>query len=219
MECFTECCRQLDLALTPYDVLRLKNRLRMHSGTFLERYVIIEWDERVLFPQCYLTMVDDGRESCIFVSPDGCKVYPDRPGACRAYPVGRGVKTLESGMIKELFVLVKEPHCNGFSETILQTPGRYFLDQDLDGYSRFNDMLLSVTQHQQLASGNRPSRVQLDQFLLALYNLDLFRQEFSDGRLSLKRALDASELQGLAGDDEKLLALGIKWLLQELYNE
>ena len=25
--CFTKCCSDLDLALTPYDVLRLKNRL------------------------------------------------------------------------------------------------------------------------------------------------------------------------------------------------
>ena len=46
--CFTECCRQLDLTLTPYDTLRLKNRLKLHSGTFLEQYVIIEWDKALL---------------------------------------------------------------------------------------------------------------------------------------------------------------------------
>jgi len=26
--CFTDCCRQLELALTPYDILRLKKGLR-----------------------------------------------------------------------------------------------------------------------------------------------------------------------------------------------
>ena len=67
VSCFTECCRELDLALTPYDVLRLKRHLQLSSSKFLEQYVIIEWDEQQLFPICYLTMIDDGRASCIFV--------------------------------------------------------------------------------------------------------------------------------------------------------
>ena len=61
VSCFTECCRELDLALTPYDVLRLKRHLQLKSGQFLERYVIIEWEDGQLFPTYYLTMVDDGR--------------------------------------------------------------------------------------------------------------------------------------------------------------
>jgi Fe-S-cluster containining protein len=187
----------------------------MHSGNFLEQYVIIEWDERVLFPQCYLTMVDDGRESCIFVSSGGCTVYNDRPGACRAYPVGRGATARSTGDVEEILVLVSEPHCLGFSEHIRQTAETYFVDQGMNAYSRFNDMIIPVTQHKCIKDGYRPSRHQLDQYLLALYNLDLFRQEFSDGRISLDRPLNTEELQGLAGDDEKLLVLGIQWLQQE----
>ena len=217
--CFTECCRQLDLALTPYDVLRLKNRLGMSSGPFLEQYVIIEWDERLLFPQCSLTMVDDGRASCVFVAAGGCTVYEDRPGACRAYPVGRGASAGEEGKIRETLVLVREAHCLGFAENQLQTPAEYFADQGLAAYTRLNDAVLAVTQHDRLARGFRPGRAQLDQYLLALYNLDAFRQEFSDGRLSLRRPLTPAELQGLAGDDEQLLLLGICWLRQELFGE
>jgi len=219
VECFTECCRQLDLALTPYDVLRLKNRLRMPSGTFLEQYVIIEWDERLCFPQCYLTMVDDGRASCVFVSPEGCRVYADRPGACRAYPVGRGAARKSTGQIEEMLVLVREPHCQGFAERTEQTPGRYFTEQGLAEYSLFNDMITPVTQHPDILKGYRPSRAQLDQYLLALYNLDTFRQELGDGRISMQRPLRPEELQGLTGDDEKLLLLGIRWLQQEFFGE
>ncbi|HHO47866.1 MAG TPA: YkgJ family cysteine cluster protein [Desulfobacteraceae bacterium] len=217
--CFTECCRQLDLALTPYDVLRLKNRLKLHSGRFLEQYVIIEWDPSLLFPQCYLTMIDDGRASCVFVSPAGCTVYEDRPGACRAYPVGRGASAGRDGGVEETLVLVREPHCLGFREGPSQTTGEYFAGQGLDDYSRCNDTLLDVTQHQRIRNGFRPSRRQLDQFILALYNLDTFRQEFNDGRITLRRPLRADELQGLAGDDEQLLLLGIRWLRQELFDE
>jgi len=217
--CFTECCRQLDLVLTPYDVLRLKNRLQMHSGRFLEQYVIVEWDERVIFPQCYLTMVDDGQASCVFVSPEGCTVYEDRPSACRAYPVGRGAAQKAHGRVEECYVLVKEPHCLGFAESSSQTPGEYFTSQGLEEYNRFNDKLMAVLHHEKIMKGYRLSRPQLDQFLLALYNLDMFRQEMGDGRIAMKRPLSTVELQGLAGDDNKLLILGIAWLQQELFGD
>ncbi len=34
ISCFTDCCRQLELALTPYDVLRLKRRWGLPRATF-----------------------------------------------------------------------------------------------------------------------------------------------------------------------------------------
>ncbi|NOQ45768.1 MAG: YkgJ family cysteine cluster protein, partial [Desulfobulbaceae bacterium] len=144
VSCFTECCRELDLALTPYDVLRLKNRLQIHSGTFLEQYVIMEWDEQQPFPTCYLTMVDDGRASCVFVQPKGCSVYEDRPGACRAYPVGRGASKNEDGSIEEIFVLAREPHCRGYEEKQSQTAPEYFSGQGLISYNRFNDQVMQL---------------------------------------------------------------------------
>jgi hypothetical protein len=223
VDCFTECCRELDLALTPYDVIRLKKRLGIHSGSFLEQYVIIEWDEQQVFPTCYLTMVDDGRASCVFVDRNkGCRVYPDRPGACRAYPVGRGVcsnnGTSKNSPDKELFVLVKEPHCHGFSEEKRKTPVTYLSDQKLEKYNRYNDALTELLQHEQIRQGFRLNRKQLDDFILALYNLDTFRREMSDGRITMNRPLRAVELQGLAGDDEEMLKLGISWLLQSYFS-
>jgi len=217
--CFTECCRELDLALTPYDALRLKNRLQMHSGTFLEKYVIISWEEGQIFPTCYLTMVDDGRASCVFVEPSGCSVYPDRPGACRTYPLGRGVRLRRDGSTEEQFVLVKEAHCRGFEEEKEQTPQDYIINQELEAYNRANDAIIPLLQHERIQRGFRPDRDGLDQFILALYNLDMFRQEMSDGRVSMNRPLNAIELQALAGDDKELLQLGVRWLLQEFFSE
>ncbi len=217
--CFTECCRQLDLVLTPYDVLRLKNHFDMHSGSFLEKYVIVEWEQPMVFPACYLTMVDDGRASCVFVADSGCTVYANRPGACRAYPVGRGASRKGDGSVEEQFILIKEPHCKGFAEKNEQTASGYFANQELDDYNRYNDPLMQLMQHPRIHFGFRPSKEQLDQFILALYNLDMFRQEMADGRISLNRPLSAPELQALAGDDEELLLLGIRWLMQEFYGE
>ncbi|PID71957.1 MAG: zinc/iron-chelating domain-containing protein [Desulfobulbus propionicus] len=217
--CFTECCRELDLALTPYDVLRLKNHLDIHSGRFLEQYVIIEWDESMLFPVCYLTMVDDGKASCIFVSKQGCTVYENRPGSCRAYPIGRGAAQNSDGTISEAFVLITEPHCQGFKEQQIKDAVSYSDDQGLKPYNSFNDALLTLQQHEKIKAGFRPTREQLDQYILALYNLDSFRQELADDRISMNRPLTPFELQALTGDDEQLLLLGIAWLKQEFFGE
>jgi Fe-S-cluster containining protein len=191
----------------------------MHSGAFLEQYVIIAWEVGQIFPSCYLTMVDDGRASCVFVKKTGCAVYTDRPGACRAYPVGRGARQNKDGTREELFVLIREPHCRGFEETPVQTPPRYFADQELEPYNQANDAILPLLQHERIRQGFRPGKEQLHQFILALYNLDMFRQEMADGRISMNRPLSAMELQALTGDDEQLLLLGVRWLLQEFFDE
>ncbi|WP_420208024.1 YkgJ family cysteine cluster protein [Candidatus Electronema sp. JC] len=217
--CFTECCRQLDLALTPHDVLRLKKRLNMDSGSFLEQYVIVAWEDGITFPACFLTMVDDGRESCVFVTEQGCGVYADRPAACRAYPAGRGVMR-RNGRLEECFVLLREPHCLGFAEQqAQQTAPEYFRAQGLEEYNRVNDELLRLHQHPRILAGFRLSQQQLDQYIMALYNLDFFRQEMADGRITMRRPLTALELRALADDDEELLLLGLRWLLQEYFNE
>ena len=220
VSCFTECCRELDLALTPYDVLRLKRHLNLRSAQFLDRYVIIEWEEGQLFPTYYLTMVDDGRASCVFVQPEGCSVYADRPGSCRAYPIGRGATRQDQGPPVESLVLVREPHCQGFAESRQQKVGEYLRGQGLGEYNRFNDALLPLIQHPQIQAGTfRPSRKQLDQYTLALYDLDQFRRDMADGRVALNRPMTPTQLAGIAGDDEELLLLGIRWLMQEFYGE
>jgi len=52
--CFTDCCRQLELALTPYDILRLKRETDLDSSSFLEQYVIQEQEDEDVFPRFYL---------------------------------------------------------------------------------------------------------------------------------------------------------------------
>lgn len=220
VSCFTECCRELDLALTPYDVLRLKRHLQLSSSKFLEQYVIIEWDEQQLFPICYLTMIDDGRASCIFVQETGCAVYADRPGSCRAYPAGRGASRNDGGSATESLVLIRELHCRGFEEANEQTVSKYLLDQGMAQYNRVNDILLPLLQHPRIQQQVfKPSRQQLDQYILALYDLDQFRREMIAGRIALQRPLTPQQLSGLTGDDVALLSLGLHWLMQEFFGE
>jgi Fe-S-cluster containining protein len=220
VECFTNCCRDLELALTPYDVLRLKHKLRMTSADFLDRFVILEQDSHETFPRLYLTMVDDGKASCPFITENGCRVYDSRPGACRAYPLGRGVSLDDSGARGERYVLLTEPHCLGFDTTVHFTAKTWEQDQDLTAYNDLNDEILALLQHRLVKKGRRLSRAQTDLFILGLYNLDEFRNLLNSSKVS---SLPRPMTESLAGTsihaDTALLRFAVHWLINELFGK
>ncbi len=215
VRCFTDCCRMLELTLTPYDVLRLRKATGLTSEQLLDDYIIIEQDPGEPFPRLYLTMVDDGKASCVFVSEHGCTVYKHRPGACRAYPLGRAVMLGEYGTIEEHFVLVKEAHCRGFQEQVSQNAMQYSVAQELLAYNHFNDAVAAILQHSSIRKGFIPSSNQVDLFVLALYNLDAFKKLLLNDQLE---SVSLTPIEKLALDnDEKLLRFGIDWLCQQLF--
>lgn len=205
----------LELAVTPYDVLRLKKATGLSSDKFLDTYIIQEQDPGEPFPRFYLTMIDDGRASCVFVKKDGCSVYAHRPAACRAYPVGRAVKRNPNTEITEHFVLVKEAHCLGFQEPVLQSVESYSQDQELTVYNKYNDALTEILQHDSIKKGFIPSKKQIDLFTLVLYNLDQFRSSLFSNKLT--RTPLSEEQKHALQDDERLLLYAIQWLKKELF--
>lgn len=217
VDCFTDCCRQLELALTPYDVLRLKQETGLHSNTFLERYVIQEQEADEAFPRFYLTMVDDGRASCVFVSDQGCTVYQGRPGACRAYPMGRAAIRQEGNSMQQFFVLLKETHCHGFLEKEAQTPIKYSQDQGLKRYNELNDRVASLLQHDKIRGGMQLTDRQREFFVLALYNLDSFREQLEADELPNQEQYLAQKESYT--DDEQLLLFAVEWLQGVLFQE
>ena len=79
VKCFTQCCSKIDILLTPYDVLRMKNRLGISSEEFLETYTYMQIDKKTSHPFAMLKMMNDPEKKCPFVKPDGCIIYTDRP--------------------------------------------------------------------------------------------------------------------------------------------
>lgn len=216
--CFNQCCRELELPLSPYDVLRLKRALGLRSGVFLRRYVLVGKEEGQAFPLCHLSMVDDGRASCVFVGPEGCRVYADRPGACRAYPLGRGASLDADGGRTERLVLVREAHCQGFDEACSQTAVAFLESQELEPYNRYNDALLRLHQHLRVRDRSfQPSEQQLNRYMLALYDLDRFRQLIERGSITLPATWSGPPQDVVAGSDEALLLAGIAWLCGDFF--
>lgn len=89
VKCFNSCCSDVNIFLTPYDVLRLKNRLGITSQEFIDLYTVFPVEKHLQYPVLVLKLREDETKNCHFVNPDtGCTVYEDRPWACRMYPVG-----------------------------------------------------------------------------------------------------------------------------------
>lgn len=214
VSCFTECCRMLELALTPYDVLRLRRATGLSSRQLLDRYIIEEKEGDDFFPRFYLTMVDDGRASCVFVSDNGCTVYEHRPAACRAYPLGRATIRKDNNEIEEHFVIMREEHCLGFREETSQSVAAYNKDQGMDEYSRYNDAVAYVLQHKSIRKGIPPTKEQVALFTLALYDLDTFRERLFNDRLEGTSVTQAEKEQ--LANDEKLLLFAINWMKTQL---
>ena len=88
VSCFNDCCGDVNIPLTPYDIVRLKNALGTSSGEFLSKYTVSPFDENLEYPVIFLRMNEDDEKSCPLVSRDGCRVYEARPWPCRMYPLG-----------------------------------------------------------------------------------------------------------------------------------
>ncbi|MCP4569389.1 MAG: YkgJ family cysteine cluster protein, partial [FCB group bacterium] len=73
--CFNACCGDINIFLTPYDVIRLKNRLGITSGEFLSKFTISPFDENTKYPILLFKMQENEGKTCHFVKDEGCSVY------------------------------------------------------------------------------------------------------------------------------------------------
>jgi Fe-S-cluster containining protein len=212
--CFTECCRGIAITLTPYDIIRLKNRLGLTSEEFLAIYTEPQLMEKTDLPIVNLKLLDDDRQSCPFVRADGCLVYQDRPTACRYYPLGVASLMHKEGSDDEgFYFFVDEPHCKGFEEDQVWTVAAWRKDQGVDRHDDINAEWTDLV----VRKRSFPSNIKLtDQskqmFFLASYNIDKFR-EFVFSSSFLKRYdIDVETLEKIQNDEIELLNFGMRWL-------
>ena len=212
--CFNRCCAELTLPLTPYDVLRLCRHLGMGSEAFLGTFATMRSFPDTGFPLPMLRMLDGPDELCPFVTPAGCAVYDDRPGACRFYPLGRGTKIASEGVAERFFV-VREDHCRGFDTGTERTAAQWLAQQELQPFNASNDKymrLMSLVR----ATGSPLEPRMATMCVLALFQMDKFRQFLTAMRVCDRLDLSAERRQAAMEDslhgDEALLDFGLDWM-------
>ncbi|MBD5552994.1 MAG: YkgJ family cysteine cluster protein [Desulfovibrio sp.] len=215
--CFNRCCAQLSLPLTPYDALRLTANLGLAAKDFLAEFTGMRREPGAGFPMFHLRMLESPDAPCPFVSPGGCSVYEDRPGACRSYPLGRGARLSRDG-ITERFFMVREEHCRGFDTGREWTPRAWFRNQGLERYSHFNDRYMRLMS--MVAASGRPLDKRLTGMaLLCLWQLDSFAEFLAEMRILSQLELADEQRARIMSDPEERLDFGLSWLELVIFGE
>jgi Fe-S-cluster containining protein len=215
LDCFNRCCRNLNLFLYPYDVLRLKNSLGMHTDTFLDRHVDVVLRDGNYFPDVLLRMADNAEKTCPFLSDEGCGVYPDRPDTCRSFPVEHGVLFNDKGKPSERISFFRPPgFCQGQFEDETQTLDSWCDDQEAEVFgemtTRWAELKRLFVTDPWGAEGASGPRAKMA--FMATYNLDRFR-EFVLGSSFLKRYhVKPVTVKKVRKDDTALMKLGFAWV-------
>jgi len=219
--CWNACCSNIDISLTPYDILRLKRRFEMGSGEFLQKYTVPYEMEQNSIAGVKLRPVANGT-ACQFMTPEGCSVYEDRPTACRYYPVALlSMRRQDEYTDRDSYALVKEEHCLGHNEPRQITIDAYRKEQGLEEYDELARgwRQLILKKKSSGPSIGKPSKRSLELFFMVCYDLDRFSTFVASEGFSELYDLPAEEMQKILSDDTELMLFGFRFLKQVLYGE
>ncbi len=218
--CFNECCADVNIFLTPYDIIRLKKNLDITSTEVLKKYTISPFDENLKYPVLLLKMNDDKKKTCPFVGKNGCTVYPDRPWACRMYPLGMASpKDDNEELDKEFYFLLEENICQGFKEDHKYTVGEWLKDQGISEYNKMGEGFKELTLHKVFQKKQNLEPRKIEMFFLACYDIDRFRDFVFKSTFLTKFIVDKDTQKNIKEDDIALLNFGYKWLHFALFGE
>jgi len=215
LSCFNRCCRNLNLFLYPYDVIQLKNRLAITSDHFLDTYVDVVLREPSFFPEVLLRMSETREKECPFLTPSGCDVYPDRPDACRTFPVEQGLYfDVDKGDSRLVSFFRPPDFCMGQYESRTWTVQSWTEDQDAVMYHRMTVKWSEVKQLFQTDPWGTegPQGRKAKMAFMATYNIDRFREFIFNSSFLKRYRVKSALLKKMKSDDLALLNFGFAWV-------
>jgi Fe-S-cluster containining protein len=215
VDCFNRCCRNLNLFLYPYDVLRLKTRLGIGSDEFLDRHVDAVLRPGNHFPDVLLRMSESVERTCPFLSPEGCTVYVDRPDTCRTFPLEQALEhDPAAGRDEALFFFRPPEFCRGVEEEASWTVPEWTTDQEAGDYHRMTVKWAEVRRLFESdpwgAEGPEGRRARMA--FMAAYNIDRFREFVFESSFLKRFKVKPDLLRRLRRDEAELLLLGYDWI-------
>ena len=203
VKCWNACCSNIDIPLTPYDILRLKKRLDMSSGEFLNQYSVpFEMDK-------------DGMP--------GIKLKPVEGGtACRYYPVALlTMRRSDEYVDRSAYALVREPHCLGHFEDKKQSIEEYRSEQGVVEYDQKAHAWRQLVVKRKSAGPaiGKPTPISNQLFFMASYDVDRFRAFVMSPSFNDTYDIPVEIMATLIADDEALLDFGLNFLRHTLFGE
>ena len=219
-ECYTHCCSDLNIILTPYDIIRMKNRLGLTCDQFLAIYTKPEMLARTKLPVVTLKMLDDDKKSCPFITPEGCAIYEDRPVTCRYYPLGmaafREQEIQPSG--EDFYFMVHESHCLGFDADKEWTVSEWRKDQDVELHDEINkDWIEFMLRKKSFGFQVELSEQSRGMFFMVSSNTDRLRRFIFESSFLDRCDVEKDLLEQIKTDEVALLKFGFDWLQSALF--
>lgn len=221
IDCWNACCSNIDISLTPYDIVRLKRRLGISSTQFLADYTVPYELEKDGIAGVKLRPVEGGT-ACRFMKPEGCGVYEDRPTACRYYPVALlSMRRQDEYVDRDAYALVREEHCHGHREPRSVTIDEYRAEQGLGEYDELARgwRQLVLKKKSSGPTVGKPSLRSRQLFFITCYDVDSFRSFVSSEGFTQVYDLAQEEREHLLADDVALMQFGFRFLRQVLFGE
>ncbi|MHC4663303.1 MAG: YkgJ family cysteine cluster protein [Planctomycetota bacterium] len=221
VSCFNKCCGDVNIFLSPYDVLRMKKRLGLSSSDFLVKYVQMPVQKDMKTPVVMLKMNDDEEKTCPFLKDDGCSIYSDRPWPCRMYPLGMAAQkdTPDGWRGDRFYFLLKEDVCKGFDEQKEWTVREWVDDQEIDEYNEWGEQFKELTLHQYFEKGGTLRPEKMHMLFTACYDLDKFREFVFGSTFLMRFEMDEDFVEEIRYNDEALLKFAFMWLRFSLFSE
>lgn len=220
ISCFNMCCTDVNIFLTPYDVIRLKNKLGISSQEFLDKYTFLPIDESQNHPVVMLKMNGDEKKSCPFVRENGCSVYGDRPWSCRMFPLGVASPKVSRGDDGgKFYFMIEEPVCKGYMEHKDQAVGDWIKEQGIEEYAEMGELFKEISLHDYFKEKKQLTPAKLEMFYTVCYNIDKFREFVFDSTFLKRFEVDEEIVNEIRKDDEELLKFGFTWLRYSLFGE
>lgn len=226
VKCFTRCCKDINIILTPYDIIRLKNRVGLSSEDFLSLYTEVQILEKTDLPVVMLKLLEDEKDdsegkACPFVRENGCLVYEDRPTTCRYYPLGvASLSHKEDADGDEFYFFVHESHCLGFEEDKDWTVAEFRQNQGAAEHDKMNAEWTDLVVRKRSFPPNMKWTEQTKQmFFLVSYNIDKFREFVFESSFLKRYEIDEATRENVKSDEIALLQFGLRWLKWLLFKE
>jgi Fe-S-cluster containining protein len=220
--CFNSCCADVNIVLTPIDVLRLARRLEMDTRQFLETHTSNPITKDLQLPIVMLKMTDGENKPCPFVGERGCTVYEDRPWACRMYPLGMAIPPARAGEEPEpIFFVFEDDHCEGRHEADANdwTAKSWRDDQGIEARESLEVGFRDLVSHPWFIGGRTLDPKRMHMFYTACYDIDTFRSFVFESSFLEKFEIPSGELEELKTNDEALLRFAFRWLRFAMFAE
>lgn len=221
LSCFNLCCRNLNLFLYPYDVVRLKKGLGLSAGEFIQKHTDIVLRPGNFFPEMLLSMANNKEKTCPFLTEKGCSVYKDRPYACRTFPTEHGLDFDEStGKTTPVHFLKPPDFCMGRLEKKEWTVTTWAQDQKAVYYHKMMAEWTRVKIHFENnpwgVEGPEGKKAQMA--FMAAYNMDDFKDFIFNSSFIKRYKIPRAAQKKMKKDEVELLRFGFAWICFFLWN-